>query len=525
MDFGLARLADRSQLTKTDTRLGTPAYMSPEQVQGKHADRRCDIWSLGVVLYQMVSGRLPFAGEAEAAVTYGILNKRPEPLTALRSDVPIDLDRILDKALAKAPEERYQHVDEMLVDLRGLQRRKTTAAGAPPPMPPKSKQRLGPVVVAVLVAGLLLVSVIRQVISPTPETTVVRLSVVLPNNTSFASRSVAGPTPQIALSPDGRVLAYVASTAGGPPRLWTRALDSITPRELSGTDGASFPFWSPDSRFFGFFADGKLKTVDAFGGVPEAIADAPDGRGGTWNADGVILYAGEISSALEWVPATGGVPTVATKLDASLGEASHRFPRFLPDGRRFVYRNLAGEAHTGIYAASLDSEGKKRLLTGSWSTPYAVGDHLLSVHEGKLMAQPFDPSRMDVSGSPVVIAEPIGAGSPSGLAGLSVSDTGTLCYASGASPNRDLIWFDRSGAKVGQVSDAGEFIDLALSPDETTLAVARVDSETRTTDIWLFDILRGAEIRLTTDPGSDVRPQWSLDGRHLVFATPSAGAG
>ena len=272
MDFGLARLADRSQLTKTDARLGTPAYMSPEQVRGKDADQRSDIWSLGVVLYQMVSGRLPFSGEAEAAVTYGILNEQPEPVTALRSGLPIELDRILDKALAKVPEERYQHVDEMLVDLRSLQRRKTPAAGEPTPLRPKSKVRLGTVAAAVLVVGLLLVSAIRQLTSPTPETAVVRLSVVLPDNTSLVSRSVAGPTPQIALSPDGRVLAYVASLAGGAPRLWTRALDSITPRELSGTDDASFPFWSPDSRFLGFFAEGKLKTVDAFGGVPEVIA-------------------------------------------------------------------------------------------------------------------------------------------------------------------------------------------------------------------------------------------------------------
>ena len=523
MDFGLARLADRSQLTKTDARLGTPAYMSPEQVRGKDADQRSDIWSLGVVLYQMVSGRLPFSGEAEAAVTYGILNEQPEPVTALRSGLPIELDRILDKALAKVPEERYQHVDEMLVDLRSLQRRKTPAAGEPTPLRPKSKVRLGTVAAAVLVVGLLLVSAIRQLTSPTPETAVVRLSVVLPDNTSLVSRSVAGPTPQIALSPDGRVLAYVASLAGGAPRLWTRALDSITPRELSGTDDASFPFWSPDSRFLGFFAEGKLKTVDAFGGVPEVIADTPDGRGGTWNTDGVILYAGEISSGLKWVPATGGVPSSATKLDSSLGEASHRFPRFLPDGRHFVYVSLAGETHTGVYVASLDSEVKKQLLPGSWSTPYAVADHLLSVHEGKLMAQPFDSRGLEVSGSPVAIAEPIGAGSPSGLAALSVSDTGTLCYASGASPNRELIWFDRSGARLGQVGEAGEYIDLALSPDEGTLAVARVDSETRTPDIWLFDTVRGAETRLTTDVGSDIRPQWSPDGSRMVFTSNRTG--
>ncbi len=291
---------------------------------------------------------------------------------------------------------------------------------------------------------------------------------------------------------------------------------------LPGTEGASFPFWSPDGRFIAFFASGKLRKCNASGGVSQVVADARSGRGGTWSRHGVILFSEGIEESLKQVPEAGGAPINATVLDASRGESSHRFPEFLADGRHFVYVNRAAPKYFGLWAGALDSKETKMVLAGNWSTAYHAGPYLLTVRQGNLIAHLFDVHRMQLAGAGFTIADQVASASPSGFASFSASPTGVLIYASGSSPNRELVWFTRSGQRLQSLGRPGEYASPALAPDGRTVAVARIDPQTRTPDIWLIDLIRGTESRFTFDPATDRAPLWSPDESAIVFASDRA---
>jgi hypothetical protein len=375
MDFGLARLTEASRLTKVDTAMGTVACMSPEQAQGMEVDSRSDLWSLGCVVYEMVSGQRPFQGQYDQALLYEIVHEEPAALTGLRTGVPIELELLISKCLAKDREDRYQSAKEIAVDLRTLAEklksgRSTILRTANLPAASSSMTEVDPAQapsettsgwrsarLAWIVASLCLLAAAYFAVAyyrvPPPETNVVRYQIPPPPETNYGREP--------AISPDGRLVAFSASEGPTTSRLWIRRLDSLTAVPLEGTDGGVLPFWSPDSKHIGYFGRGTLNKVQASGGASVKLADVNRWSGGSWNRDGLILFsvASDSDGALYQVPSTGGIPKSVTKLDRAAGETEHLWPYFLPDGRHFVYLSV--------------SEGRKMEPSRNCCAPPTIG--------------------------------------------------------------------------------------------------------------------------------------------------------
>ena len=324
------------------------------------------------------------------------------------------------------------------------------------------------------------------------------------------------------VSPDGRRLVFCVSAAG-KQQLWTRQLDSLTAQPLPGTDKANPApvFWSPDSRYIGFFTDQKLKKMELSGGIAQTIADAPNPRGGSWNRIGVIVFSPNAMGPLYRVSATGGEMTQITTLDESRQETSHRWPFFLPDGRHFLYLARSSQIeNTAIYVGSLESKETKRLISADSGVAYGPPGYLLFSREGTLMAQPFDADKLQVMGEASPVAERVYLypGYPS----FSISNTGVLVYMTGG-PTNQLTWFDRSGKQLGTVGQPGRYRVFRLSPDEKRVAVVRIDPPAVRSDIWVIELTRGVASRLTSDPGDDIAPEWSPDGSRIAFSSNRDG--
>jgi serine/threonine protein kinase len=575
VDFGLAKwttlhadstpaLAPGRNTTETPPGmvLGTVRYISPEQARGLQVDARTDLWSLGVVLYEMLTGRVPFEGPTPSDVLAAILEQEPVPVSRHAIEVPETLAWIVTKALAKEREERYQTAREMLADMRRLRQRLEAAAALeralPPPsdrsatgaanrpacalahadpMPPpmtvehlarevkgyKRRTILTQAVLVIAAAGVAFeryTSAKRQQSRPTAVSSSTRFTIALPEY----MRLTGSESPVI--SPDGRHLVFSAlSPQGSPVLLWLRPLDALEPQPLHGTEGASSPFWSPDSRFIGFFDHRKLKTVAISGGPIQTLASVSASHGdGTWNRDGVILFAPSHTEGLFRVPASGGAVTPVTTLDTSRQEIRHMYPSFLPKGRHFIYLvESAQQEHTGMYVGSLDSKETKRVLDIRERAVYAPPGYLLFTRQRTLMAQPFDAHRLQVTGETFPIAERMGHPiSPSGLP-FSVSETGALAYQELASEHRQLVWLHRGGTQRGSVGQASAQSTVILSPDEKRVAVVRDDLQTASRGIWIADLTHGTSRRLTSNDGWDWYPVWSPDGSRIVFASNREG--
>jgi eukaryotic-like serine/threonine-protein kinase len=539
LDFGLAKLqnseselfssftslpTERHSLTGEGTILGTFQYMAPEQLEGKVADHRTDIFGFGAVVYEMATGRKAFTGKSQASLIGAILHTEPTPISTISPMTPPALDRTVRTCLAKDPDDRWQTAHDVMLQLKWIAEG-GSQPGVPPPLLALSRRRERLSWIAAIVILLLgLLAALPFVIAhlrhgPVAER-VMKLSVTLPE------KSTMPPAPSLALSPDGRRLAFVASLEN-KVRLWVRSLDSLSAQALSGTDGvtSASPFWSPDSRFIAFFADGKLKKIDTSGGSPQTLCNAPDGRGGTWSRDGVILFAPGSTGGLFKVSEKGGEPVPATTLDKSRSEISHRFPYFLPDGRHFLYLARGNQNDSrGIYVGLLDSNETKQLLPSALSAAYAPPGFLLFSRNETLMAQAFDADRLELSGEPFPLAEQVGFNVGFGRSSFSVSENGVLVFSRGGnSSQNELIWLDRAGKQIGQLGAAALGFTLCLSPDEKRVAVDRVDAQTGTSDIWLFDLSRGIPARFTTDPAPDWYPLWSPDGSRIVFTSGREG--
>jgi Tol biopolymer transport system component len=382
--------------------------------------------------------------------------------------------------------------------------------------------RLGPALAAVASAvlgaaflGTRAMTVVQQP-DARPASTRSDLTIGAPESTSFF-----GLTPQFAVSPNGQQVVFVASAQGGAPALWLRSLASTTARPLPGTEQASYPFWSPDNQLVGFFASGKLKKIQITSGLPIALCDAPTGRGGAWSDDNIIVFASGIGDPLRKVPASGGVPAPVTVVDVPR-ENSHRWPQFLPDGRHILFWAGAGTGPAQLKIASLDSRDVSPLAPADANGAYAAG-YVFFGNRNALMAQPFDAQTLQKKGEPIRVVEPVSGDAGSSFASFSVSTAGTLLYTRGSARPLNLTWFDRTGKTIASVGEPGQYTNVNLGPDGKRLAVSLTAGSPPNRDVWIVDLDRGGQSRLTADPAVDATPIWSPDGSEIVFSSQRAG--
>ncbi|PYT20602.1 MAG: hypothetical protein DMG57_41570 [Acidobacteria bacterium] len=492
-------------------------YIQSEQLEGKEADARTDIFALGTVIYEMVIGRRAFEGASQASVIAAILEREPPSAGGLASAT---LNHVLRRCLAKDPDDRWQTARDLKAELQWIAESGSLAASVNAPKRATWRKRSGWIAAATLFVTLTILLFAVWHGRPLPTGDVVRFAVYPPAGTAFSgSYNTTLPVPQFALSPDGRAISFAAAGVGASPILWLRWIAEVTAQPLPGTEGAVGPFWSPDSRWVGFFAQGKLKKISSAGGAVQAVAEGvPDSRGGTWNRDDTILFAYG-NSGLYRVPAAGGPITSVTKL-ASRAEGTHRWPQFLPDNRHFLF-TIRGSEQGGVFAGSLDGNTKKLLVRFDSSALYAPPGYLLWLDGDTLLAQTLDADRLELRGQPFAVAEGVGRSSASDGA-MSTSHTGTLAYAGAILRHGRLTWFDRSGTSLDSVGTEGDYPDFRLSPDEKQLAMSLVDPKTNNTDIWLTDLARGGTFRLTFGQ-FNAAPVWSPDGVRLLFRTTRAG--
>jgi Tol biopolymer transport system component len=479
------------------------------------------------VVYEMATGKKAFEGKTSASVMAKILEAEPPSMASQQPMTPPALDRVVKKCLAKEPEKRWQAASDVCDELKWISEGGSQPSSAALVVAQRKSRELlaWSVTVCVLVAALALGAF--EYLQRAPQGAQTMRFFVFPPETWTLARSgtvTTGSTAPVSVSPDGRRIAFVAGSAEGKFLLWVRSLDTLTAQALAGTDGASAPFWSPDSTALGFFAGGKLKKIDVSGGPATTLCDAPDNRGGTWSQDGVIVFNPGNRTALQKVSASGGIPTSATVL--AQGEVGHYRPSFLPDGRHFLYRGATSSEVSGpIYVGSLDSAERKSLLNADASNVVYTQGYLLFLRETTLMAQPFDARRLAQIAGPFPIAENIqtqGSFPPSAV--FSASENGVLAYQTGAATaNSQLVWFDRTGKQIGVLGDPAAYSDVDLSPDGRQASVSISDESGKGRDIWLYDVARGLRTRFTFDRANELASIWSPDGSRIVFDSDRKG--
>jgi serine/threonine protein kinase/Tol biopolymer transport system component len=501
-----------SPLTTAGTMIGTIQYMSPEQIEGKEADARSDLFALGTVLYEMVTGARPFEGKSQISVASAILEKEPAPISAVQPLTPPAFEHIVTACLAKNPEDRFQTAHDVALQLKWIAQRGTPALGS------TGKRGNHRELLAWLIAGGLALMLTAFVLwgrgsKGTEQTTY--FSAPLP----FAARAVA-------VSPNGHTVAIAGHRESERiDVLWIYEPGSQEATNLARTEGASFPFWSPDGRSLGFFADGKLKKLNLDGGPVQTLCDASTGRGGTWNKDGVILFtpSGTLGVGLYRISASGGTPTQVTVPDKTLNEDSNRWPLFLPDGIHYLYSaiNLSGRRDLySIYVGSLNSNEKRLVVKAKGNGAYAAPGYLLFYRDQTLFAQHFDTRKFELTGEPVPVLTEVQFFPRISEAVFAASTAGLLVAQRNAdSGASQLLWFDRKGQQIGVALNPGIYGNIMLAPNGRAVASDTTDLASQNTDIWTYDLETRSAKRLTFDPAIDSLPVWSPDGSRTVFAS------
>jgi Tol biopolymer transport system component len=508
----MATVAGGPSLTEAGTILGTFQYMAPEQLEGKEADARSDIFAFGSVLYEMATGKKAFSGVSQASLIGAILHTEPQPISVVQPMSPSALDRVVRKCLAKDPEDRWQNAADLGSELKWIAEG-GSQTGIAAPVAARGRRWPWVSVAAALALGTLGFAAGR-LLHPTAAAPVVRASINLPPKTVLEPFNTA-----LALSPDGQRLVYAAAGAEGKKGLWVRALDGLDVQPLAGTEGAMCPFWSPDSRFIGFFADHKLKKIPASGGAAQTICDAQDGRGASWSANDVIVFAPAPFGGLFRVSASGGGATPVTEVKGP--GATHRLPWFLPDGKHVLFlsgTNRFDSKDNAIWALDLDS--KKTVLVAREQSEgrYVEPGYLAFVREGNLMLQPFDTAALKTTGEAVPVAEKIQFTQIRWSGGFSFSRTGLLVVQPG-SPGlkRQLTWFDLDGKVLGTVGEPAPFQRLVIGPDDRRAAATIVSAGMSALNLWVYDLARGVANRFTFGNEGYFNPIWSPDGRQIAY--------
>jgi eukaryotic-like serine/threonine-protein kinase len=539
LDFGLAKAieGDPSSIdisssptmsrmaTMQGILLGTAAYMSPEQAKGKSVDRRADIWAFGCVLYEMLTGKMAFSGETVTDTLAAVIMKEVD-LSSLAAATPLRVRVLLQRCLQKEPKQRLRDIGDARISidetlsglpdamLLGAPGAATTAT--PQPAVPQWRRALpwglSALLAVVLIAGAIVWRSEKSVEGP-----------------AYFLAVLPFPAVDVSVAPDERTVAVVGfSESDRTNVLWLYAIGDQQARKLPDTNGARFPFWSPDGKSLAFFAEGKLKRLDIAGGPVQTICDAASGRGGTWNKDGVIVFTptGGLLDGLYRVPASGGIATRISTPDPTRGESTNRWPEFLPDGKHFLYfgGDVSGSiaesaASNAIFVGALGSNQKTFVTKGTGNASYVAPGYLLYYRDKTLFAQPFDADELKVSGDPVALLTDV-AYTPrishtafSAAEGVLVAQRG-----SGVSVSQ-LVWYDRKGNAVGSVGERENVVNVTLAPDGKTLALDRTDEATQNSDVWTYDLQRNSLNRLTFDPSVDAAPVFSPDGKQILFAS------
>jgi len=545
MDFGLARTASVAAapgaltesptvsrpLTKEGTIVGTFQYMAPEQLEGKEADARSDIWALSCVLYEMASGRRAFEGASQASLIGAIMNAAPRPLSEMAPMSPPELDRLVRQCLARDPDDRWQSARDLGRELaatgletgtrraseRGAAVRRGAFAGARVPW------ALSVALLALLIAG----GVWHARTRATGHARHVVSTILPPRGYAFSIGS--GP---MALSPDGDQIAFVGEDSLGATSLWVRSLDSAEPRMVPGTSGGQMPFWSPDGRDLGYFANGQLRRIGVSGGSAQVLAQTGLPNGGVWSRDGFILFAGGQGMGIQRVPAAGGECTSVLDSARTVTAKAPSWPVLLPDGQHYLFAAFVSQlvegAQDGVYAAALDGRTPPRLLLpGVTAVQYAPPGRLFFWREGALWEQPFDAGSMKLSGAVVQVVNEVMFDSWFGGAFFSVSPSGDVVYLRGSASAglAELAWVDRAGHDLGRLAPPANYYSPRISHDGRKVAVDRSDPVSGEGDIWIFDVARKLGDRITSNPLNESVPAWAPDDSHLYWMSAVGAQG
>jgi serine/threonine-protein kinase len=538
LDFGLAKLKQEvapanvqlSQLATADepltakgTIVGTLQYMAPEQLEGKEVDARTDIFAVGAVVYEMATGKRAFGGKSQASLIAAILKREPPPMLSLQPMTPPVLDRIVKKCLAKEPEKRWQAASDVCDELKWIAEGGSQVTLAPIAAV-KGIRALGRRTLVLGLGALLLAAAVASLatwnLKPAPSPQPVTRTVInLPPGQQLAGLDSG---PAVALSPDGTQLAYVARQ-GGTQQLYLRAMDSLESKPIPGTEGGVNPFFSPDGQWVGFFAGQKLKKVSVSGGSALTIGDATFPRGASWGSHGMIAFAPSVGSSLKQVPGGGGTPQLLTRLEK--GEVNQRWPEFLPGGKAMLFSGAPTNAswtNSQVAAQSVGTGERRNLIHGATHPRYAASGHLIYAQGGSLMAVPFDPRRLAITGATVPIVEGVLQSPSSGAAQYSLSATGSLVYIPGGvqADQRRLVWVSRNGAEQPMAAPARAYVYPRFSPDGRQVGVGITEEESQ---VWLYDLTRETLTRFTFEGHVNLNAIWTPDGKWIAIQSNREG--